>query len=126
MSDHTPGAAPEPGRQPWRDTPGERLIRGAYGGSLDDIEQALRQGADINGTHPETGLSVLHIAVGLNDLPLCRYLVERCNARFFPDGFGRWPTLVAAENRVDDELADYIVEKEAEFLAREQSGASGP
>lgn len=115
MSDQH-GAAPEAHGQPERDTPEKRLLRAAYGGDVTGIQEAMRQGADINAVHPETGLAALHMAVGANDLPLSRFLIEQCHARFFADKFGRWPTLIAAECQVDDALSDYIAEREAEFL----------
>jgi ankyrin repeat protein len=120
MSDQT-GSAPEFQGQPERDTPEWRLLVAAYGGDLYGIESALKQGADINAVHQETGLSPLHMAVGANDLALCRALIEKYNAGFFPDSFGRWPTLIAAECHVSDELSDYIVQKESEFLASQSS-----
>jgi hypothetical protein len=57
---------------------------------------------------------------GRDDLALCRLLVDKWNAAFFADRFGRWPTVVAAECRAGDELADYIVGKEAAFLAAQR------
>lgn len=94
-----------------------QLIRGAFASNQDWIKEALVDGADVNAVDPKTGLAALHIVVGQNDLRLCRFLVEECGARFFPDMFGRMPTIVAAECRVDDELTDYIGEKEAAYEA---------
>jgi hypothetical protein len=116
-----PGAAPEPQARPERPTPDQQLLFSAYGGDLYGIQGALKLGADINAVHPETGLSALHIAVGTNDLPVCRYLIEQCHAAFFPDRFGRWPTLVAAECGVSDELGDYVAAMEARFLEQKAS-----
>ena len=82
-------------------------------GAISAAWTALEQGADINFDDPATGLSALHIAVGTNDLALCRYLIEECDASIVPDRSGRWPTLIAAQCRVSDELGDYIAEKEA-------------
>lgn len=114
MTDQT--AAPAPQGLPERPSPDQQLIFAAYGGDPYGIEQALKLGADINAVHPQTGLCALHIAVGTNDLKLCRHLIEKRHAAFFPDRFGRWPTLIAAECRVDDALSDYIVEQEARYL----------
>ena len=94
------------------------LLQAAYDGSLDGVRVALEQGASIAVFHEPTGLTALHIAAGTNNLALCRYLVEEWNAPFGPDKFGRWPTLIAAECHASDELGDYIVEREAEFLAQ--------
>jgi uncharacterized protein len=94
------------------------LLGAAYAGDLGGVDTALAQGAAIDAAHPETGLMALHIAVGTNNLPLVRYLIEERGAPFGPDGFGRWPTLVAIECHADDELSDYIVEQEARYLER--------
>ncbi len=106
------------------------LIASAYAGALEGVVDALNQGADVGYTHPQTGLSALHIAVGTNHSSITRILVEDWSAPFGPDGFGRWPTAVAAECAVSDELADYIVEKESAYLKthREDEGGvfSGP
>ena len=46
------------------------LLGAAYVGDLGGVDTALAQGAAINASHPETGLTALHIAVGTNNLPL--------------------------------------------------------
>src|SRR5690606_14411742 len=117
---------PGKGEEGRLEAPGVAFRQAVLASDFAAIRRALQRGANVNEIEQATGLAALHLAVGLNDLEMSRFLIEECGAGFFPDRFGRWPTLVAAENRVDDELADYIVEKEAEFLAREQSGASGP
>lgn len=97
------------------------VIHAAYVGRASLVQRALAKGADVNHIDPETGLCALHIAVGANDLLLCRVLIDECSAAFFPDRFGRWPTLIAAECEVGDELSDYIVEQEARFLKENRS-----
>lgn len=77
---------------------------------------ALKRGVDVNATDGILGVTALHIAVGTNNLSLTRTLVEDWNAAFKPDATGRWPTLIAAQARVDDALADYIVEAEAKYI----------
>jgi ankyrin repeat protein len=72
----------------------------------------IDQGADINRPDALTGLTALHLAVGRNALDAVRLLVDR-GAKFVPDGFGRMPSVIAAECEVDDDLADYILEAEA-------------
>jgi ankyrin repeat protein len=59
-----------------------------------------------------TGLTALHIAVGMNHLGAARLLVER-GASFLPDKRGRMPTTVAAECEVSDAMCDFIAEAEA-------------
>lgn len=90
------------------------LLRLAYAADTAGVVTALKAGADVNAIDPLTGLTALHIAVGTNNLPLTRILIEDWNARFMADAKGRWPTVIAAEARVDDALAEYIVEAEAQ------------
>lgn len=92
------------------------LLTAAYNGHLSEAQIALEQGADIAAKHKETGLSALHIAVGTNNLPLVKLLVEEWKAPFVVDGFGRMPTVVAAECCVSEELCDYIAAQEAKAL----------
>lgn len=89
------------------------MLRRAYAADIKSVVEALKAGADINATDPHMGLTALHIAVSMNNLPLTRILVEDWNAAFKADAVGRWPTLIAAEAEVDDDLSDYIVEAEA-------------
>ena len=96
--------------------PAAALHRAVLEGDLAAIRRAIADGADINALDAATGLAPLHLAVGFNDLPMTRFLAEDCGAGFFPDRFGRWPTLVAAENRVDEAMSDYIAEQEAAWL----------
>lgn len=97
------------------------LFFSAYSSSIPGIARALADGADVNYTHPQTGLCALHVAIGTNDFAMVRYLIEKCGATFFPDRFGRWPTLIAAECEVDDALSDYIVEAEARFVGQDST-----
>jgi hypothetical protein len=89
------------------------LLRAAYDGDLEAAKTALAQGADVAKSDEQTGLCALHLAIGTDNLPLARYLIEEANAPIVPDGFGRWPTVIAAECCVSEDLCDYIVEKEA-------------
>jgi len=93
------------------------LLKATYDADFVAAVAALEAGADIGFTDPETGLAALHIAVGTNNLALSRVLIEEWGAKIGPDGRGRWPTVIAARSRVDDELADYIVEAEAKALS---------
>lgn len=102
-------------------TDGPDLLAAAYKGDSKNVQKALADGADVNMTDDETGLAALHIAVGTNNIGLVRTLIETHNASFFPDRFGRWPTLIAAQCQVDDELSDYIVEAEARYLEEHRS-----
>lgn len=94
------------------------LLKAAYDAALTEAVAALEAGADIDFADPETGLAALHIAVGTNNLALVRVLIEEWGAKIAPDGRGRWPTVIAARSRVDDDLSDYIVEAEAKALSR--------
>jgi uncharacterized protein len=98
-------------------TPESMLLEGAFAGDLNAVRKAIASGANVDVIDPYTGLAALHIAVGRNNYALARLLIEEGNARFFADRFGRWPSLVAAECRVDEALGDYIALKEAAAIA---------
>lgn len=91
------------------------LLDAAARGDIRAVKEAISGGANIRAEQAE-GLSALHIAVAMNDLPLTKYLVEEAGAPFVPDGFGRLPTVVAAQCEASEELAEYIFEKEAAAL----------
>jgi ankyrin repeat protein len=97
------------------------IISAAYLNLDTVVVSALKKGADANYVDPETGFCALHIAIGANNFPLARILVEDANASFFPDRFGRWPSLIAAECEVDEQLTDYVAEQEARFLKQDRS-----
>lgn len=90
------------------------LLEAAHLGKLDDVREAIRNGADVNAVHQQTGLTALHLAIGINHLPLVRFLIEEAGASVSPDRSGRWPSLIAAQCRVSEELGDYIVERESQ------------
>jgi uncharacterized protein len=69
----------------------------------------------LNATHPVTGMTALHIAIGRNNLEMTKALVE-AGAAFVPDNEGRMPSVIAAEMEVSEELADYIYEAESRAL----------
>jgi len=97
------------------------LLGPVYYADTATVEKRLADGFDVNMTDDVTGLSALHVAVGTNNLELVKTLVEKHRARFFADRLGRWPSLIAAECQVSDELNDYIVEAEARFLEQNRS-----
>ncbi|GHA20350.1 hypothetical protein GCM10007989_14240 [Devosia pacifica] len=88
------------------------LLKAAYAADRDAVIAALEDGADVNAQDRATGLAALHIAVGTNNLSLARMLIEDWRAAIQPDGNGRWPTVIAARCRVDEDLSDYIAEAE--------------
>ncbi|MBZ9944512.1 ankyrin repeat domain-containing protein [Mesorhizobium sp. BR1-1-13] len=93
------------------------LLQAAYLGDLSSVARAIDDGADIDCVHEQTGLNPLHIAVGTNNLALTKFFID-AGALIGPDRSGRWPTVIAAECRADENLCDYIVEEEAKLLAR--------
>lgn len=93
------------------------LLQAAYINDLSAVARAIDEGADIDCVHEQTGLSALHIAVGTNNLALTKFFID-AGARIGPDRSGRWPTLIAAVCRADENLCDYIVEEEAKLLTR--------
>lgn len=96
-----------------------RLLYGAYIGNLEVVRDALQQGADIECAEAGTDLTALHLAVGRSFVDVARYLIEEAGAKIRPDGFGRWPSVIAAQCRATEEMCDYIV-------AREAVSANGP
>lgn len=94
------------------------LVEAALTFEHEEIRRLRSEGSDPAGLDPETGLSVLHVAVGTNNLALVRLLIEEGKAPIGPDRQGRWPTLIAAECCASEELCDYIAEKEADELGR--------
>jgi ankyrin repeat protein len=95
-----------------------RFLRAAYGGDIDAVKAAITGGVNVNAVDPANGLTALHLAVGRDQLVIVRYLVEEAHAAFLPDRRGRFPTTVAAQCEVSDDMNDYIVEKEAEYQQR--------
>jgi len=89
-----------------------QLLEGAARGDIRAVREAVSGGANIASAQAE-GLTALHIAVAMNDLALAKYLIEEAHAPFVADGFGRLPTVVAAQCQVGEDLAEYIFEKEA-------------
>jgi uncharacterized protein len=67
--------------------------------------------ATIDAIDPVTGMSPLHIAVGINRLDMVRSLVQ-AGARLFPDQHGRMPSVIAAQLETSEEMQDYIAEQE--------------
>lgn len=92
------------------------LVGPAYHGASDVIDKRIAKGLDVNMVDQSTGLSALHVAVGTNNLALTKKLVEDYGAAFFADKRGRWPSSIAIDCKVSDELSDYIVAAEARFL----------
>jgi hypothetical protein len=91
------------------------LLAGAAAGDIAGCREAIAGGANVAAQQAE-GLTALHLAIAMNDLPLTKYLVEEAGAPFVPDGFGRLPSVVAAQCQACEELAEYIFEKEAAAL----------
>ena len=94
-----------------------KLIAAAFNGDILNARKAFDAGANVNAIDKRTGLAALHIAVGANDLGFARFLVEEANAQFFADGFGRMPSIVAIDCRADDDVFNFIAEKEAAVVA---------
>lgn len=92
---------------------GEALLTAAYEGDVAAAIAALKDGADVSVRHAATGLTALHIAIGTNNMALAKLLIEDWQAPFITDNMGRMPSIVAAECGADEELSDYIGEKEA-------------
>ncbi len=92
------------------------LLRDAYEGDINRLRGVLVPEKLRSVRDPQTGFTLLHIAVGTNNLELLRFLLEEVNVPFTPDARGRWPSLIAAECGASEALNDYLVEKESAFI----------
>jgi ankyrin repeat protein len=93
------------------------MLAAAYRHDTATVLAALEQGIDVNMADEKTGLTALHLAVGTNNLGLAKTLVEDHHAEFFADRWGRWPSSMATDlSHVTEEMMDYIVSAEAQFL----------
>jgi uncharacterized protein len=87
----------------------------AMEGDVAAIGQALAEGQPIDGFQDSWApVTALHLAIGADQLDAARYLVER-GAAFMPDGFGRWPSTIAALCGTSEAMNDYIDEEEARY-----------
>ena len=91
------------------------LREAASKGDLDQVTKLLDVGASVNGASPHNGMSALHYAVAGDRLDVAKLLVTR-GAAFFPDRDGRWPSAIAADCDVSEEMCDFIVEAEAKAI----------
>jgi hypothetical protein len=122
--DHEPKPAiPEP-PAPQAPPPVPSIIQAAYTGDLVMMHRLIANAPPslpltrrrlLAQTDPRTGLRALHIAIGRNNLEMTKLLTVS-GARYVPDGMGRMPSTIAELCEVDDELLDYVLEKEAEAL----------
>jgi len=92
----------------------ERLWYGAYNGDLALVRAALEDGADVESAEAGTGLTALHLAVGRSHLELAQFLIEEAGAQVKPDGFGRWPSLIAVQCRAASAVCVYMAKAELE------------
>lgn len=86
-----------------------------HNGDLDRVRAALREGIHVDTLDPLTGMTALHIAAGLGDAELTKFLIEEAGASFGPDAMGRPPVSVAIDAGAGDEqFFEYLMEKEFE------------
>jgi uncharacterized protein len=93
----------------------------AYAGKVREIEEwiAHHPGVAIDTFEQTTGLTLLHIAIGRNNLELTRFLLAN-GATIMPDQRGRWPSLIAAACGVSDELYDLVADAELDTEEKPQ------
>lgn len=96
----------------------ESMLAACFRGDMRALADAYMLGANFNAVDGATGLSALHIATGSNDYEMCQILIQSYGAGFFPDRFGRWPSVVALECGASEHLCVYIAEQEERYLAR--------
>jgi ankyrin repeat protein len=75
---------------------------------------------DLNWVNPETGLPLLHYAVGRNRVEIVRFLLEK-GAKVTPDRNGRWPSILALQCECDDAILDLIEQAESAIAEAHQS-----
>jgi hypothetical protein len=76
------------------------------------VENLLIRGVNVNWVHPETGLPLLHYAVGCDRLETVKLLLRR-HADVGSDRHGRWPSILALQCECSDEVCDLIKAAEA-------------
>jgi hypothetical protein len=76
------------------------------------VEKLLNQGVNVNWVHPETGLPLLHYAVGSDRIETVKLFLGR-HADVGPDTHGRWPSILALQCECSDEVCDLIEAAEA-------------
>lgn len=86
----------------------------------------LENGANVNARDELTGMSALHLAVATNNLPMAKLLRSDWNAAIQEDNLGRTPTVLAAQDYVDQALKTYIFEKECENYLAVLEELNGP
>jgi uncharacterized protein len=93
----------------------------AYAGKVREIEEWITHhpGVAIDTFEKTTGMTLLHIAIGRNNLELTRFLLAN-GATIMPDQRGRWPSLIAAACGVSDELYDLVADAELDTEEKPQ------
>jgi hypothetical protein len=124
ISKHTIGQpAPEKSPRPLQ-SPGHRPPEESFQFAWDEIYlnystsgiEFFLNSDHINLLHPVYGMTLLHLACAIGNLPAAKLLVER-GAQFIPDSQGRMPSIIAADAEASPELCDFIVEAEAKATA---------
>jgi hypothetical protein len=92
----------------------EAFFKAVYRSDLPAVIAAYEGGQDLNEVDEATGMAAIHIATGLDDIEIARFLIEH-RARFFPDARGRWPSIIGIECKVSDEMLDLVLEAEAPY-----------
>lgn len=99
------------------------VIKAAYMGDIRLMWAAKGMGANLGTAEADTGLTAVHIAAGIDDLAMLRYLIEEEKIGLSADRFGRWPSIVAAECRASVEVIEYLADAEAKDEPRQPAQA---
>lgn len=95
--------------------PNRHLLGFARLGRVIAVENALREGADVNTRHPSTGATALHYAAAVRARAVINRLAKCENIDYLIcDNNGRLPSALAYEVAADLVIGRYLVKKQGE------------
>lgn len=97
------------------DYPDITIFRCAQLGDENTLLKLLDRGQDINAKEIRTGMTAIHYAVAHKNFDFLQ-LLTILNAQYTVDGFGRYPSTIAAICECSREICDFIALAEGNFL----------